>query len=218
MNQSQQIAILMADLSGYSALTETHGALSAADTIDKFVAIVNDCLVGDSRLTERVGDEVVIISSSPDYLLSTAALIIKHTSKEDKFLRVHGGLHYGEVIQRNNSFFGSTINLTSRIAKKASPGSFWCSDEFEQALTDKSMFTLTPKGKHRFKNITEEKGIAELAAKSQHAVFVDPICQMLILNRETAIQHPGAKEMYFCSPECLHIYRTEHEHGTRSVA
>ncbi len=213
MNQSQHIAILMADLSGYSALTETHGALSAADLIDKFVAIVNDCLVGDSKLTERVGDEVMIISSSPDYLLSTAALIIQHTSKEDKFLRVHGGLHYGEVLQRNNSFFGSTINLTSRIAKKASPGSFWCSDEFEQALTDKSMFTLTPKGKHRFKNITEEKGIAELAAQSQHAVFVDPICQMLILNRATAIQHPGTEELYFCSPQCLDIYSSGHQHG-----
>ncbi len=213
MNQAQHkhIGILMADLSGYSALTETHGALSAADLIDKYVAIVNDCLVGDSKLMERVGDEVMIISPSPDNLLSTAALIIQHTSKEDNFLQVHGGLHYGGVLQRNNSFFGSTINLTSRIAKKASPGTFWCSEEFVQALADKSLFTLTPKGKHRFKNIAEEKGMAELAAGSRHAIFVDPVCHMLILNRETATKHPGDEEIYFCSPACLDIYRSERE-------
>lgn len=211
MNQARHIAILMADLSGYSALTETHGALSAADLIDKYVAIVNDCLVGDSRLAERVGDEVMIISPSPDYLLSTAALIIQQTSKEDNFLQVHGGLHYGEVLQRNNSFFGSTINLTSRIAKKASPGKFWCSEEFVQALSNKSLFTLTSKGKHRFKNIAEEKEIAELATEFQHAIFVDPVCHMLILNSEAATKHPGAEEIYFCSPACLDIYKSSGE-------
>jgi adenylate cyclase len=213
MNQAQHIAILMADLSGYSALTETHGALSAADLIDKYLAIVNVCLVGDSKLTERVGDEVMIISSSPDHLLSTAALIIQHTSKEDNFLQVHGGLHYGEVLERNNSFFGSTINLTSRIAKKASPGTFWCSEDFVQALTEPSLFTLTPKGKHQFKNFAGEKAIAELAADFQPSFYVDPVCHMLILNTQTATKDPGAEEIYFCSPSCLDIYKTTSEGG-----
>lgn len=213
MNKAQHIAILMADLSGYSALTETHGALSAADLIDKYVAIVNNCLIGDSKLTERVGDEVMIISPYPDHLLSTAALIIQYTSKEENFLRVHGGLHYGEVLQRNNSYFGTTINLTSRIAKKASPGTFWCSGEFVQALTDQSLFTLTPKGKHKFKNIAEEKEIAELATEFQHSFYVDPVCHMLILNRETATKHPESEEIYFCSPSCLEVYKSSSEAG-----
>src|SRR6187431_177061 len=99
----ENIAILMADLSGYTALTETHGAASAADLIDRYVEIVEDCLIGDSKLQERVGDEVMIVSSSADFLLSTAALIIKKTSKEENFLQVHGGLHYGSVLKKNNS-------------------------------------------------------------------------------------------------------------------
>ena len=50
LNESaEKIAILIADLSGYSALTETHGAVSAADLIDKYLGIVEDCLVGDSK-------------------------------------------------------------------------------------------------------------------------------------------------------------------------
>ena len=207
MNKVQYIAILMADLSGYSALTETHGAISAADLIDKYMAIVKDCLVGDSRIIERVGDEIMIVSLSPDNLLYTAVLIIRNTSKEENFLRVHGGLHYGEVLQRNDSYFGSTINLTSRIAKKASPGTFWCSGEFVEALSDKGSVKLIPKGKHRFKNISEEKEIVEVAAEFQDVFFVDPVCHMLILNRDTAVRHQGPEEIYFCSAMCRDIYR-----------
>ncbi|MBL7731093.1 MAG: adenylate/guanylate cyclase domain-containing protein [Chitinophagaceae bacterium] len=208
MSSGQNTGILMADLSGYSALTETHGAFSAANLIDRYIEIVNDSLVGDSKLTERVGDEVMIMSASADNLLSTAAMIIKNTAREDNFLRVHGGLHYGEVLTRNNSHFGSAINLTSRIAKKANPGTFWCSQEFIAALENKSLFTLTPIGRYRFKNIKEENELAELTGECQTSFFVDPVCHMLILNKEIAVKCPGVEEIYFCSTGCLGIYNS----------
>ena len=134
----QNIAILVADLSGYTALTETHGALSAADLIDRYIEIVNNSLVGDSYLHERVGDEVMIVSASPDNLLSTAAVLLSNALQQYKFLHIHGALHYGKVLKRNNSFFGSAINLTSRIASQAKPGIFLCSDDLLNALTDKN--------------------------------------------------------------------------------
>src|SRR5262245_25347056 len=112
----ENIAVLMADLSGYTALTEIHGAVSAADLIDKYIEIVEGCLVGDCKLKERTGDAVMIVSASPDSLLATALMIMKYTSMEENFLQVHGGLHYGKVLRRNDSYFGSTINLTARIA------------------------------------------------------------------------------------------------------
>jgi len=89
----QDIAILIADLSGYTALTETHGASSAADLIDKYVEIVNDSLVGESHLHERVGDEVMIVSDSADHLLSTAVVLLQNVLSEYNFLHIHGALH-----------------------------------------------------------------------------------------------------------------------------
>ena len=74
------------------ALTETHGPHGAADMVEKYISIVQDCLVGDSLLHGVVGDEVVVISSSPDYLLYTTLQLIQKTHKEEGFLQVHGGL------------------------------------------------------------------------------------------------------------------------------
>jgi class 3 adenylate cyclase/YHS domain-containing protein len=204
----ENVAILMADLSGYTALTETHGAASAADLIDKYMEIVQGCLMGDSELKERTGDEVMIVSTSPDFLLSTALMIVKNTSKEENFLQVHGGLHYGRVLKRKNSYFGSAINLTSRIAARASPGTFWCSSDFGNALANKSILELKPKGKHRFKNISEEIEI-ELVNASANSFFVDPVCRMLILNKTAAIQHPEKSDLFFCSTACLHTFTTK---------
>jgi adenylate cyclase len=41
----KSVAILMAALSGYTALTETHGAVSSADLIDKYIHIGENCPV-----------------------------------------------------------------------------------------------------------------------------------------------------------------------------
>ena len=53
------MAILMADLSGYTALTEIHGAMSAARLVTKYLELVDVSLHGTARLLERVGDQVV---------------------------------------------------------------------------------------------------------------------------------------------------------------
>jgi class 3 adenylate cyclase/YHS domain-containing protein len=200
------IAILMADLSGYTALTETHGAVAAADLIDKYIGIVEQCLVGDAQLHERTGDEIMVVSSSPDSLLATAIRIGKHTSTENNFLQVHGGLHYGKALLRRNSYFGSAINLTSRIASKAKAGSVWCSDEFVNALRNKSEFPLVSKGNQFFKNVSIEKEIFELHIENRKSVYIDPICKMLIQDTDKAIAHPAEEGKYFCSPDCLAKY------------
>jgi len=202
----EDIAILIADLSGYTALTETHGSVSAADLIDKFQAIIETCLVGDSKVHERTGDEVMIISNSADSLLATALMMINKTSTEENFLQIHGGLHYGKILKRNNSYFGTTINLTSRIASKAEPGSFWCSEEFVNSLADKSRTALQSKGKHGFKNINEEKEMFMISTEFKPLFFVDPVCRMLLLDARNAVKHPESSEIFFCSTDCLNIY------------
>jgi len=203
------IAILMADLSGYTALTETHGSFAAADLIDKYIGIVENCLVGHCQFHERTGDEIMIVSDSPDCLLATALMIGKNTLNEENFLQIHGGLHYGKVLKRGNSYFGSTINLTSRIAAKANAGTYWCSEEFVNALSNKSAFPLTSKGNHIFKNISEEKEVFELCIEGRMSFYIDPVCRMLIVDPQKAILHPTETDKYFCSSDCLEIYKTK---------
>lgn len=209
----QNIAILMADLSGYTALTETHGSASAADLIDKYIRISENCVVGNTKMHERTGDEIMFISDSPDSLLETALKLEANTVCEENFLLVHGALHFGKVLKRANNYFGSAINLVSRIAAKAVPGTFWCSDDFVGSIKDKSICQFISKGNHAFKNITDEKEVFELSIERIKTNYVDPVCRMLIINLQNAIHHPNNDGLYFCSSQCLEI----HEENNRSV-
>src|SRR5205823_4642800 len=198
----ENMAILMVDLSGYTALTETHGSASAADLIDQYIKIANSCLVGDCRLHERSGDQVMILSPSPDFLLKTALLIGHKTSHEENFLEVHGGLHFGKVLKRGDSYFGSAINLTARIASQANAGTLCCSSDFVQAITNKFPYKMRRKGMFQFKNISEEKEIFELNIHQGEPYYIDPVCRMLIRNLNHAVPHPFEKQKYFCSNHC----------------
>lgn len=202
----KNVAILMADLSGYTALTETHGSVSAADLIDKYIRIAENCLAGDSKLHQRTGDEIMFIADSPDFLLATALKLASATASEENFLQVHGGLHYGKVLKRGGNYFGSALNLVSRIAANADAGTFCCSDEFVNSITDKSVCTFKSKGNYSFKNINGEKEVFEVSIEKTKTNYIDPVCRMLILNPQNAIHHPGENELYFCSAQCFKLY------------
>src|SRR5688500_7900289 len=207
----ENIAILVADLTGYTALTETHGAGGAADMIDNYLDIVNDSLVGESYLHEQTGDEVMIVSASADHLLATAQKLVETTSGKNHFLQVHGGLHYGRILKRNNRFFGTTINLAARIAGKANPGTIWCSEDYINALVHKPR-SFHAKGKHYFKNISEANEVFELIPANYKQFQVDPVCKMLINEKENAIPHPIQKNLFFCDQACLAIYQRNPAH------
>src|SRR5689334_5117952 len=206
MNTEHDIAILIADLSGYTALTETHGASSAADVIDKYLEIVNNSLVGGSHLHERVGDEVMIVSESADHLLATAVVLLQRVFREYNFLHVHGALHYGKILRRNNGLFGSALNLTSRIAAKAPAGVFLCSKDFLNAVADKNSYSFTSIGSYNFKNVSEDSEVFEIGVERPESLFIDPVCRMILTEPGKRISHPNQPDLFFCSPNCLEIF------------
>lgn len=201
----QQLAILMSDLTGYTAMTETHGPASAADLIDQYMDIVSRSLYGSSQLHERTGDAVMVVAHNPDDLMETARLILHHTAPLHNFLQVHGGIHYGPVLMRKNAYFGSAINITARIAAKADPGSFWCSAQMVAALQHPVAWLLKPKGKHMFKNVGGALELWELAHQ-QLDFFIDPVCRMMIHDLASAVTHSDHPQLFFCSHSCMDTF------------
>lgn len=198
----QDLAILIADLSGYTALTEVHGAHAAADLIDIYQEIVERSLVGESRLQERVGDEVMILSPSADHLAYTAIELLYQASLENNFLHVHGGMHFGRLLNRKGSYFGPAINLTSRLTAQAGAGRFFCTKAFMDALKEPN-HRYEPRGMAEFKNIRMETEIFELNPPQAHHP-VDPVCRMLL--GDNRVSHPTQDDLFFCSDACLRIY------------
>ncbi len=214
MGMEKLIAILMADLSGYTAMTEVHGAAQAIFMVDKFIKLAEKSLLGKSRLFERVGDQVVIISEDADDLARTAVALYKNSQREARFLPVHAGLHYGPVLEQYGSFYGSTVNVAARIAAEAKDGSLLASFEFITALKNPKSFHYKLYGTPHFKNVLNPtrlfKIIPEVTGHA-HVHYIDPVCHMrLEENENDFIYKVDGKEYRFCSEECLSIFKANH--------
>jgi adenylate cyclase len=175
----KDLAILMADLSGYTAMTDAHGGASAARIVNKYMQLVGNALYGSSRIVQRIGDQVVVLADDADDMVITAQNLNSLTLEEHHFLSIHAGLHYGPIFFENDDLFGSTINVAARIMNLACRGQVLCSSQFKTRLTAPAKFKSV--GSYNLKNVMMEFELHELLQDQQsYSLNIDPVCHMHI--------------------------------------
>ncbi len=197
-------AFLIADLTGYTALTEAHGDFSAAQIINRYNELVEGVLTKNVKIYQQVGDEIFLISSNPISLLHYAIKLRDEVEKESHFPSIHTGLHYGTVIKQDEKIFGSVINLTSRIAGYAQGGQILCSRSFKESVKkpDTNFHSL---GEKRFKNVMKPVEIFKIKTntETEERWYTDPVCRMHIPENTAPAKLPFEKKtIYFCSFDC----------------
>ena len=207
MTISKNVALLMADLTGYTASTEVHGALSALKLIQTYMKIAGESLHGSSSILERVGDQIVIVSPIADDVAQTALSLVSKCYKEDNFLPVHVGLHYGQVVVNEGSLFGSAINLGARITSAAGGGEILCSEFFVESLIMKTDYSIGNFRDLKFKNILHPVRVAYLERpRYKNHRMIDPVCKMHIdQDAKFTCTFNGAVHC-FCSDECRSLF------------
>ena len=211
MVTTQNLAILMADLSGYTAMTEMHGAKIALDIVSRYLRIGRQSIYGSARLLERVGDQLVFISHNPYDIAKTAVQLISYCQKEEHFLQVHAGIHYGAIIEQDGSCYGSAINCTARVASRAKAGKISCTEDFIRKLEGCAEFTFTTPRPVVFKNIWKPVITADLEMNKEtpSKVFTDPVCRMQVGTGSIFLHNKKGEEVHFCSEECSLVFAAE---------
>jgi class 3 adenylate cyclase len=204
--------LLVADLSGYSALTEAHGSVSAATIVTRYIEIVEGTLSPGTRLAERVGDEVLIVGDDVVSILGTAIKLRDAIEREPYFLAIHAGIHAGSILEQDGHYFGTTLNLASRVASYARGDQVLCTEQIVALAGDLKDVQFHDLGPVRFKNITEPVVVFEVVSEGQEGdtKLFDPVCRMQVSQETAPARLPfGGKTYYFCSLACAKTF-TEH--------
>lgn len=203
------LALLIADLCGYTALTETHGALKASEIVLRFVHLVKSCLEPGVSIVDSIGDGV--LCSGPDTLsmVRTGLRLRESIEREPDFPRVSIGIHRGPLVEREGRLFGAPINLTARLAAHAIGGQILCTEPIARAIATSVGVETRPIGKRQFKNVTHAVPLFELVRVSEKrvATITDPVCRMQVAvdGAAATIVHDGV--IYrFCSTECARLF------------
>jgi adenylate cyclase len=144
-------ALVFADLSGFTELTERRGddaaAVAAAGLQRRAETIAR---TNGGRLVKLLGDGAMLLFPEPEAAVAAA---LELTAAGDPGLPIHAGVHAGPVVQRDRDVFGRTVNLASRIAGTAGPNEVIVSGSVVEALRS---------GRFRFEPVAEVelKGVA----------------------------------------------------------
>ena len=211
MSEAREIdlALLIADLSGYTALTETHGALKASETVLRFVRLAKSCLEPGVGIVDSIGDEVFCSGADTLAVVRTALRLREAVEREPEFLRVSMGIHRGPIVEREGRLFGAPINLTARLAAHAIGGQILCTAPIARSMGTSAGVEPRPIGDRHFKNVTHPVALFELVRVSERrkATVTDPVCRMQVAVDDAiaTIVHEGVSYR-FCSLECARLF------------
>lgn len=114
-------AIAFVDISGYTQMTQVHGDTHAVRTSDLMRSHSQRAASRHGgRLVKLLGDGAMLYFEDVPAGVSAVVELVRALAGDG--LEAHAGIHAGPVIEHDADFYGSTVNLTSRIAGLAGPG------------------------------------------------------------------------------------------------
>lgn len=194
------------DIAGYTALTESHGELAAADLIEEFNELIRTAVQSVGQIQELTGDCAFLVFPNP--VVATNALVALYTLVADRkdFPVVRAGLHHGSALLRANRYFGSTVNIAARTAAQAIGGEILCT----KGVAENLMQVATPGIGVQHRGLTVLRNLAQpldiyaiVLANVLRQYAIDPVCQMQVDARHaTEERRLNGRTYWFCSASC----------------
>jgi adenylate cyclase len=185
-------------------LTEAHGAEAAADLVGRFSALVRDALDSRGRFIDRIGDAAFVVCPLPTDAVAFITKLFEATAGEADFPAVRAGLHHGEALEREGSFYGATVNLAARVAAQAHGGQVLATKPVADAATQLGL-DVTALGPFVLRNVREPVELFALnVAAAEQSEVIDPVCRMRVDPKKAAghLRH-GDTDYWFCSLDCV---------------
>lgn len=201
---------LFADLAGFTALTEAHGDLQAADLAADFFDSVRTLLPGHgAEEIKTIGDAVMLRCGESDAAIELGLRIVEGVSARPRFPIVRVGMHTGPAIERAGDWFGAAVNLAARVAGVAGGRDVLLTEATREAAGELKGIRLRRRGAQRFKNIKEPVGVyrAVRDGREQQGPPIDPVCRMAVDQGHAAgtLSYQG-REYVFCSLSCVRAF------------
>jgi YHS domain-containing protein len=200
---------VFADLAGFTALTEAHGDDEAIRIAVEFVGRVRAMLPDyEAEEVKTIGDELMIRVDDPVDGVRLGMRIVDE-------LAFHGsppvrvGMHTGRAVQLNGDWFGSTVNIASRVVDAARPGEVLVTAATREKVGGHGSFELRDRGSRHFKNLVEPVPVfgAVAAGGTERELEIDPVCGMAVdPDRAASVRRRRGISYFFCSEECRRAF------------
>ena len=201
------------DIAGYTALTDAHGEVAAADLVDSFSELIRTVVKPPGQIQELIGDCAFLVFPDPFVARDALSVLYKDIANRTSFPIVRAGLHHGPALLRGNRYYGSTVNLAARVAAQAKGGQILGTKRIVEILRHAggSDIEVEHQGLVSLKNLPQPVDLYELVLSGfSHEYAIDPVCKMQVDKRGAAGElHFDEKKYWFCSLSCVERFAKE---------
>jgi len=176
-------AIMSADVKGYSLLM-SEDEIHTIQTLKTHRQIMSEYIQQHTgRVVDSPGDNLLAEFGSAVDAVQCAVKIQKRLKKEndrfveDKRLEFRIGVNVGDVVQDENSIYGSGVNVAARIEGLADSGGVCISRNAYDHVKDKLDLGFEFLGEHKVKNIKDPVRVYKvlLDSDSSEPIFKEPL-------------------------------------------
>lgn len=163
---AREIAVAFADLVGFTRLGEELPPEDLEALAHRLATMARDVAVPPVRFVKTIGDAVMLVCPEPAPLLAAMLELAGAAQADADFPRLRVGIAFGEAVSRAGDWFGSPVNLASRVTGVARPGAVLVSEATREAIGDDEGFDWSFAGARHLKGI---KGETKLYRARLHA-------------------------------------------------
>jgi class 3 adenylate cyclase len=132
-----RLAVGFIDMSGFTSATERLGEREFAQLMSSFSGRVDDTVRDHGgRVVKFVGDAAMVVAPDASLLTTIAHDLVEGWSAAGEGLTLHAGLAQGELLSLDGDYFGSAVNIASRLVGLAGPGEVLATEPVGEALDD----------------------------------------------------------------------------------
>jgi adenylate cyclase len=152
LDGTREVAVCFADLVGFTMLGQQIGAEDLGDVATRFRSIAADAVHQPVSLIKMIGDAAMLVSPDASSLLDAALTLVESVEAEQPaFPALRAGVAMGEALNRWGDWYGSPVNVASRVTGVARPSSVLATSEVRDAAGEGFAWSFA--GRRRLKGL-----------------------------------------------------------------
>jgi adenylate cyclase len=151
VSDTAETTVAFADLVGFTELGETVGVEELSGLAGRLARLAGGVVKPPVQVVKQIGDAVMLVSPEVPDAVETCLALIERAEGEDDFPPLRAGVAFGPAVNRWGDWFGSTVNVASRLTARARPGAVLVTEPVRAAAEDR--FDWSAAGEKKLKGL-----------------------------------------------------------------